>query len=62
MAEFGPDLKSQLELNTSYMDYLEDARFNIDQCRYDVTRVATPQPVCYVTVRSGIGTLLILSE
>ncbi|XP_076811105.1 FHF complex subunit HOOK-interacting protein 1B-like isoform X2 [Clavelina lepadiformis] len=33
MAEFGPDLKSQLELNTSYMDYLEDAKTTIDQCR-----------------------------
>nr|CAB3244292.1 protein FAM160A1-like [Phallusia mammillata] len=32
MAEFGPDLKSQLELNTSYMDYLEDARNAIHQC------------------------------
>lgn len=34
MAEFGPDLSSQLELNTSYMDYLEDAKCSIDQCRF----------------------------
>ncbi|XP_078494533.1 uncharacterized protein LOC144749675 [Ciona intestinalis] len=33
MAEFGPDLKSQLALNTSYMDYLEDARYAIQQCQ-----------------------------
>jgi len=33
MAEFGPDLNSQLDLNTSYMDYLEDAKCGIDQCR-----------------------------
>ena len=35
MAEFGPDLCSQLELNTSYMDYLEDAKYSIDQCRLE---------------------------
>ena len=33
MAEFGPDLQSQLQLNTSYMDYLEDAHRNIQACR-----------------------------
>ena len=37
MAEFGPDLASQLDLNTSYMDYLEDAKSNIDQCRLAVS-------------------------
>jgi len=32
MAEFGPDLTSQMKLFTSYMDYLEDSRYNIMRC------------------------------
>lgn len=33
MAEFGSDLQSQIDLNTSYMDYLEDAKLAIEESR-----------------------------
>ena len=33
VTQYGSDLQSQLELNTSYMDYLEDAKIYIDARR-----------------------------